>query len=61
MSDPSNPTPSGKRVAVVGAGACGICAAKVMKQAGFDVTVYEIGSKIGGMWFYENDNNLSSA
>lgn len=52
---------SSKRVAVVGAGACGICAAKVMKEGGFDVTVYEIGSRIGGMWCYENDNNLSSA
>ncbi len=53
--------PDTKRVAVIGAGACGICAAKVMKEGGFDVTVYEIGSKIGGMWCYENDNNLSSA
>lgn len=32
-----------------------------MKQAGFAVTVYEIGSQIGGMWCYNNDNGLSSA
>ncbi len=42
----------GKRVAVIGAGACGICHAKYLLQAGFDVTVFEIGSQIGGMWCY---------
>ena len=50
-----------KRVAVIGAGACGVCAAKYLLDSGFDVTVFEIGSQIGGMWCYENDNKLSSA
>ena len=50
-----------KRVAVIGAGACGVCAAKYLLDSGFDVTVFEIGSRIGGMWCYENDNNRSSA
>ena len=50
-----------KTIAVIGAGACGICAARVMKQSGFAVTVYEIGSQVGGMWWHENDNGLSSA
>jgi hypothetical protein len=50
-----------KRVAVIGAGACGICAAKYLLEVGFDVTVYEIGSQIGGMWVYRNDNGRSSA
>ena len=50
-----------KRVAVIGAGACGICAAKYLLEAGFDVIVYEIGTQVGGMWVYENDNGLSSA
>lgn len=50
-----------KRVAVIGAGASGICAAKVLKDYGFNVTVFEMGSNIGGMWCYKNDNNLSSA
>lgn len=50
-----------KRVAVIGAGAAGLCSAKYMKAAGFDVTIYEIGSQIGGMWTYKNDNGLSNA
>lgn len=52
---------TGKRVAVIGAGASGICAAKVLKDYGFDVTVFEMGSNIGGMWCYRNDSGLSSA
>jgi cation diffusion facilitator CzcD-associated flavoprotein CzcO len=50
-----------KRVAIIGAGACGICAAKYLLEVGFDVTVFEIGSQIGGMWCYQNDNGRSSA
>jgi len=50
-----------KHIAIIGAGAAGICMAKYMREAGFDVTVFEIGTKIGGMWCYENDNGLSSA
>src|SRR4029434_3180304 len=50
-----------RRIAVIGAGACGICAAKYLLEVGFDVTVYEIGTQIGGLWCYENDNGRSSA
>lgn len=50
-----------KRIAVIGAGAAGLCSAKYMKAAGFDVTIYEIGTQIGGMWRYMNDNGLSNA
>jgi glycine/D-amino acid oxidase-like deaminating enzyme len=32
-----------KRVAIIGAGACGICAAKYLLEVGFDVTVFESG------------------
>jgi len=48
-----------KRIAVIGAGAAGLCAAKHLKTKGHDVTIYEIGSRIGGLWVYENDNGLS--
>jgi dimethylaniline monooxygenase (N-oxide forming) len=50
-----------KTVGIIGAGAAGLCAAKHMIEAGCDVSLYEIGSKVGGMWVYNNDNNLSSA
>ena len=59
LSIPKTPMP--KKIAVLGAGACGLCAAKTMLQSGFDVTVYEIGSQIGGLWCFENDNGRSSA
>jgi dimethylaniline monooxygenase (N-oxide forming) len=56
----SNPTD--KRVAILGAGASGLCAAKYLQQAGFEnVSIFEIGSQIGGMWCYDNDNKQSSA
>lgn len=59
---PAGPNQRGtQRVAVIGAGACGLAAAKYLVQAAFDVTVFEIGSQIGGMWCYNNDNGRSSA
>lgn len=50
-----------KRFAVIGAGAGGLCAAKHLIDAGVDVTIFEIGSHIGGLWVYDNDNGRSSA
>lgn len=50
-----------KRVAVIGAGASGLCSAKYLLQSGFDVTVFEVGSQIGGMWCFNNDSGRSSA
>ena len=53
---------SERKVAVIGAGAAGLCAAKYLKQSGIrDITIFEIGSQIGGMWCYQNDNGRSSA
>lgn len=59
MSGPRTAT-SGQ-VAVIGAGAAGLIAAKTMSQAGFDVVVFEKGSRIGGMWDIENDNGFAVA
>ena len=54
--------PRSKSIAVIGAGAAGLCAAKTLLEAKFtNVTLFEIGTQIGGMWCYENDNGLSSA
>ena len=57
------PPPRGsRRFAVIGAGAAGLCAAKYLVQSGFDdVTIFEIGTQIGGLWKYRNDNGRSAA
>jgi len=49
------------KVCIIGAGSSGVTTAKALKEAGVDFDVFEIGSDIGGMWRYENDNGLSSA
>ena len=50
-----------KNIAIIGAGACGLCAAKYLTIAGFQVTIFEIGTQIGGLWCFMNDNGRSSA
>jgi thioredoxin reductase len=50
-----------KHYAVIGAGAGGLCAAKNLLARGLDVTIFEVGSCIGGLWVYENDSGLSPA
>jgi len=53
---------SGRRYAVIGAGAAGLCAAKYLIGSGCtDVTIFEIGTQIGGLWCYRNDSGRSSA
>ncbi|MDE2394880.1 MAG: NAD(P)-binding domain-containing protein [Burkholderiales bacterium] len=52
---------AGPRVAVIGAGAAGLCAAKTLIARGVEVVVYEIGSCIGGLWVYDNDSGLAPA
>lgn len=49
------------RVAVIGAGAGGLCAAKHLLARGLDVTVLEMGTAVGGLWVYDNDNGRSPA
>ena len=56
----SDTNASTKRIAVIGAGASGLCVSKYLLQAGFDVTIFEIGTQIGGLWCYQNDNGRSS-
>ncbi len=45
----------------MGAGAGGLCAAKHLLASGVDVVVFEIGSRVGGLWVYNNDNGRSVA
>ena len=39
-----------KTVAVVGAGASGLAAGKVLLEDGFDVTVFDRQKTVGGIW-----------
>ena len=48
-------------VCIIGAGSSGVTAAKALKEKGVEFDCFEIGSNIGGMWRYENDNGMSSA
>lgn len=48
-------------VCIIGAGSSGVAAAKALLDKGVEFDCYEIGSKLGGMWRYENDNGMSSA
>src|SRR5882724_6179602 len=48
-------------VCIIGAGSSGIATAKALKERNVAFECFEIGSDIGGMWRYENDNGLSSA
>lgn len=41
-------------IAVIGAGTAGLCAAKTAIQYGFDVTVFEQASQVGGTWVYSD-------
>lgn len=56
------------RIAIIGAGAAGICAARHSVDAGHEVTIYEQTNNIGGTWVYtdnvgkdENGLNIHSS
>ncbi|MEQ6902592.1 FAD-dependent oxidoreductase [Nocardioides sp. YIM 152588] len=53
-------TPAG-RVAVIGAGAAGLTAAKALLDEGVEVTVFEKGDRPGGLWVQGNASGLSPA
>ncbi|XP_031636053.1 dimethylaniline monooxygenase [N-oxide-forming] 3-like, partial [Contarinia nasturtii] len=42
-------------IAVVGAGAAGLCSAKHCLAEGHEVTVYEQSEEIGGVWYYTDE------
>lgn len=48
-------------IAVVGAGAAGLAAAKALLEEGLTVTVFELGDRPGGLWVQDNPSGLSPA
>jgi dimethylaniline monooxygenase (N-oxide forming) len=50
-----------EKVAIIGAGASGITAAKILHERGIPFDCFEMGSGIGGVWRYQNDTGLSAA
>jgi len=50
-----------RRIAVIGAGAAGLANARYLVEKGHDVSIFEIGTRIGGLWAYDNDSGRSSA
>ncbi|KAJ4954938.1 hypothetical protein NE237_011721 [Protea cynaroides] len=44
---------SSRNVAVIGAGAAGLVAARELRREGHKVVVYEQGQKVGGTWIYD--------
>lgn len=51
----------GPKVCVIGAGSSGLVAAKVLKEHGLSPTVFEMGSRVGGLWVFGNDNGRGGA
>jgi len=49
------------RACVVGAGSCGIAAAKALYEARIPFDCFEAGPVVGGLWKFENPNGLSGA
>lgn len=45
---------------VIGAGGCGLAAAKALSDRGLTFDCFERGSGVGGLWRYDNDNGLSA-
>jgi dimethylaniline monooxygenase (N-oxide forming) len=45
---------SARSVAIIGAGASGLVAAKVLLEDGFNVTVFERQGQLGGIWSKES-------
>src|SRR5215210_834573 len=46
---------------VIGAGSSGIAAAKKLRDAGIETTVFEKSDRVGGNWVFGNKNRMSSA
>lgn len=50
-----------EKTCIVGAGPSGIAAAKTLSERGIPFDAFEMGSDVGGIWRFENDNGRSPA
>lgn len=48
--------PEAKRIAVIGAGPCGLGAVKTLKDEGLEPVCFERTGYIGGLWRYHDDD-----
>ena len=55
------PDPSLPKACVIGAGSCGVAAAKALYEGKIPFDCFEAGPLIGGLWKIENPNGLSGA
>lgn len=53
-------TPDILDACVIGAGGCGLAAAKALHDRGLAFDCFERGSAVGGLWRYDNDNGMSA-
>ena len=49
------------KACIIGSGASGLVAAKVLAERGVPFDAFEMGSDVGGLWRFENDNGRSPA
>jgi len=49
------------KVCIIGAGSSGLAAAKALHENAITFDWFEMGSEIGGLWHYNNDNGRSAA
>lgn len=59
MATSHNPT--GQTVAIVGAGPTGLSMLKTLREDGFDATIFERRSQVGGLWSYTEDETMTTA
>ncbi|MDN4164091.1 NAD(P)-binding protein [Cytophagales bacterium LB-30] len=48
-----------KRIAIIGAGVSGLCAAKIFMKAGMNVSVFEKSNSVGGFWLNEFEHQIN--
>lgn len=54
-----DPDPSLPRACVIGAGSCGIAAARALYAACVPFDCFEAGPQVGGNWVIDNPNGMS--